>query len=91
MEQNIDIVLKFISTDLLLSSINYSSADSRSNLRKRSEFFSQHNQLQRKRKKTVNVYSNKSIEGFKLIVVYPLPKLTDQEKRIITNSFLSIS
>ena len=43
--------------------------------------------------KTVKVhdYSQKSIEDFKLIFVNLSPKLTDQEKRTISTSFVSSS
>ena len=44
-----------------------------------------------KRQKTVNDYSKKSIDDFKLIVVNPPPKLTDQERRSIATYFLTIS
>ena len=38
-------------------------------------------------KKKVHDYYQKLIDDFKLIVVNPSPKLTDQEKRSIANSF----
>ena len=69
-EQNNDIALKVTPKDVLLTSINASSTDSRSKLRKRSEIVSPHHQLQSKQEKTVNNYSKKSIDGFRLIVVY---------------------
>ena len=46
-----------------------------------------HRQLQRKRQKKVHDYSQKLIDDFKLIVVNPSPKLTDQEKKSIMNYF----
>ena len=48
-------------------------------------------QLQRKLQKKVNYYSKKSIDAFKLIVVYPPPRLTDKGKRSLVTSFLIIS
>ena len=53
-----------------------------------SETVSPCNQLHRKWKKTVNDYSKKSISDFKLIVVYPSPKLTNQENKIIATSLM---
>ena len=43
--------------------------------------------MQRKQQKKVDDYSKKLVDNFKLIIVNPLLKLTDQEKRSITNSF----
>ena len=44
-------------------------------------------QIQRKRQKKVEYYSQKLIDDFKLIIVNPSPKLVDQEKRGIATSF----
>ena len=44
-------------------------------------------QLQRKRRKKMNDYSQKSINDFELVLVTPSPKLTDQEKKYVRNSF----
>ena len=44
-------------------------------------------QLQRKRRKTIHDYSQKSINDFELVLVKPFPKLTDQEKKHVRNSF----
>ena len=46
-----------------------------------------YHQLQRKQQKKVHYYSQKSIDGFKLIIVNPSPKLTDQEDSSIATSF----
>ena len=43
--------------------------------------------LQREWQKKVDDYSQKFIDDFKLIIVNPSPKITDQEKRSIANSF----
>ena len=55
--------------------------------KKRSKTVSPRHILQSKRQKTVNNYSNKSIDNFGFIVVYASPKLTDQENIIIVASF----
>ena len=57
----------------------------------RSEIVSPGRQLQWKRQKNVREYSQKLIDDFKLIVVHPLSKLTDQEKHSIATSFGSSS
>ena len=43
--------------------------------------------IQRKRRKTINDYSQKSIDDFKLVLVTPSPKVTNQEKKCAKNSF----
>ena len=77
-DQNNDIWLNIIPKYVLFKSINDISKDSISKLGKRSEIISPRHTLQRKRQKIVNNYSNKSIDDFKLIVVYPSPKLTER-------------
>ena len=72
------IVLKVISKNVSLMSVNYSSTYLRSKLRKRSNFFSPHHQLHILQQKTVHDYSKKFVDDFKLIVVYLPPKLTNQ-------------
>ena len=86
-DQNNNVTLNIIPKDILFPSINDISIDSIIKLRKRCEMFSSRHILQRKLQKTVNDYSNKSIDDFKLIVVYPLTKLTGLEKQIIATSF----
>ena len=44
-------------------------------------------QLQRKRRKKIHDYSQKSINDFELILLKPYPKLTNQEKKHVRNSF----
>ena len=44
-------------------------------------------QLQSKRQEKFHDCSQKSINNFKLIIVNPSPKLTDQEKISVMNSF----
>ena len=36
--------------------------------------------IQRKRRKKMNDYSQKSIDDFEIVLVTPSPKVTDQEK-----------
>ena len=52
-----------------------------------SEMVTPCHQIQRKRRKKLNDYSQKSIDDFELVLVTPSPKLTDQEKRCVRNSF----
>ena len=56
-----------------------------------SEMVTPCHQLQRKRRKKMNDYSQKSIDDFELVLVTPSPKLTDQEKKYVRNSFDSSS
>ena len=62
---------------MLFPAINDSSTDSSSKLSNKSEVFSPCHTLHRKINKNVNDYSKEYIDDFKLIVVYPSPKLTD--------------
>ena len=43
--------------------------------------------IQIKSKKTEIEYSNKSIENFRLIVIYPTPTLSNREKKVICTYF----
>ena len=43
--------------------------------------------IQKKRRKKFHDYSQKSIDNFKLVIVYPSPKLSDQENCSIVTSF----
>ena len=86
-DQNSDILLKAINKYVPLSSINENDKYSRSKLSNRSEIVSPGRQLQWKRQKNVREYSQKLIDDFKLIVVHPLSKLTDQEKHSIATYF----
>ena len=78
-DQISDIILKVISKDVPLPSINYSSTYTRSNFRNRFEIVSPQHQLRRERQKKVHDYSEKSIDVFKFIVVDSSPKLTSKE------------
>ena len=48
-------------------------------------------QLRRKLQKKSHDYSQKLINDFNLVIVNPSPKLIDQEKKIVLNSFDSSS
>ena len=52
-----------------------------------SEMVTPRHQLQRKRRKKNHDYSQKSINDFKLVLVKPFPKLTDQEKKHVRDYF----
>ena len=43
--------------------------------------------FQSKRRKNIHDYSQKSINDLELVLVEPSPKLTDQEKKHVNNSF----
>ena len=44
-------------------------------------------QIQRKRRKTINDYSQKSIDYLELFLVTPSTKVTNQEKKCVRNYF----
>ena len=90
-DQNSGIILKVIHKEPSFSFINVDITDSRSNMMSRSEMVSPFHQIQKKRRKQFHDYSQKLIVYFKLIIVNPPPKLTDQEKRSIATSFRSSS
>ena len=52
-----------------------------------SEMVTPRHQIQRKRRKKMHDYSQKSIDDFELVFVTPFPKLTDQEKKSVRNCF----
>ena len=52
-----------------------------------SEMVTSRHQLQKKHQKKIHNYSQKSINDFILVLVYPSPKLTDLEKKYVMNSF----
>ena len=56
-----------------------------------SEMVTPCHQIQRKRRKKMHDYSQKSIDDFELVLVTPFPKLTDQEKRSVRNCFAASS
>ena len=56
-----------------------------------SEMVTPRHLLQRKRQNKVHDYSQKLMNDFKLNIMNPYPKLTDQEKKSVMNSFDSSS
>ena len=52
-----------------------------------SEMVTTCHQIQRKRRKKMNDYSQKSIDDFELVLVTPSPKVTSQEKKYVRNYF----
>ena len=90
-DQNSDIILKVIHKESSFLSINVKRSNSRSEENSMSGMVTPSHQLQRKRRKKVHDYSQKSIDYSKLIIVNPSPKLTDQEKKSVMNYFDSSS
>ena len=56
-----------------------------------SEMVTPRNQIQRKRRKKMHDYSQKSIDDFELVLVTPFPKVTDQEKKSVRNCLAASS
>ena len=52
-----------------------------------SEMVTPRHQIQRKRRKKMHDYSQKSIDDFELVLVTPFPKVTDQENKSVRNCF----
>ena len=52
-----------------------------------SEMVTPCHQIQRKRRKKMNDYSQKSMDDLELVLVTPSPKVTDQEKKCVGNCF----
>ena len=50
-----------------------------------SEMVTPRHQIQSKRRKKMHDYSQKSIDGFELVLVTPFQKVTDQEKKSVRN------
>ena len=86
-EQDSDITLNIIHRETSLPSINVKRYNQRSEKYSMSEMVTPRHQLQNKRRKKLNDYAQKSIDGFELFLVTPYPKLTDQEKKHVRNSF----
>ena len=86
-EQDSDITLKVIHKETSLSSINFKRSNSRSEKYSMSKMVTPCHQLQRKRRKKIHNYSQKSINDFEIVLVKPSPKLTDQENKYVRNSF----
>ena len=52
-----------------------------------SEMVTPRHQIQSKRRKKMNDYSQKSIDDFELVLVTSSPKVTDQEKKFVRTIF----
>ena len=90
-EQDYDITLNLIYRETSLTSINVKISNSRSEKNSMSEMVTPRHHIQRKRRTKMNDYSQKSIDDFKLVLVTPSPKVTNQEKKCVGNSFDSSS
>ena len=90
-DQNSDIILKVIHKEPTFSSIYAKIPNSRSENNSILEIVAPRHQLQRKRQKKIHDYSQKSINYLNLVIVNPSPKLTNQEKKSVINSFDSFS
>ena len=86
-ELDSDITLNLIHRETSLPSINVKRSSQRSDKCSMSEMVTPRHQIQRKRRKKMNDYSQKSIDDFELVLVTPSPKVTDQEKKCVGNSF----
>ena len=85
-EQDSDIRLNVIHRETSLSSINVKRYNPISKKYSMSEMVTPRHQLQRKRRKNINNYSQKSINDFELVLVTPSPKLTNHDKKYVRNS-----
>ena len=86
-EQDSDISLNLIHRETSLLSINVKISSQKSEKGNMSEMVTPRHQIQRKRRKKTNDYSQKSIDHFELVLVTPFPKRTDQEKKCVRNHF----
>ena len=86
-EQESDITLDMIHRYTSLPSINVKRSIQRSEKCSMSEMVTPRHHIQSKRRKKMNDCSPKSIDDFKLVLVTPYPKVTDQEKKCVRNSF----
>ena len=86
-EQDYDITLNVIHRETSLPSINVKISNQISEKYSISEMVTPRHHTQMKRRKKMNDYSQKSIDYFELVLVTPSPKLTNQEKKCVGNSF----
>ena len=86
-DQDSDITLNLIHRETSLPYINVKRSSQRSEKCSMSEMVTHRHQIQRKRRKKMNDYSQKSIDDFELVLVTPSPKVTNQEKKRVRNSF----
>ena len=86
-EQDSDITLNMIHRETSLPSINVKISSQISEKCTMSEMVTPCHQIQRKIRKKMNDYSQKSIDDFGLVLVTPSPKVTKQEKKRVRNYF----
>ena len=86
-KQDSDIIIYVIHRETSLPSIIAKRYNQISEKYSMSEMATPLHQLQRKRRKKIHDYSQKSINDFELVLVTPSQKLTDQEKKHVRNSF----
>ena len=86
-DQDSDISLNLIHRETSLPPINVKRYSQRTEKCSMSEMATPHHQLQRKSRKKMNDYSQKSIDDFELVLVTLSPKVTDQEKKCVRNCF----
>ena len=86
-DQDSDISFNIIHRETSLPYINVKRSSQISEKCSMSEMVTPHHQIQRKRSKKMNGYSHKSIDDFEIVLVTPSPKVTDQEKKCVRNSF----
>ena len=90
-EQYSDITLNMIHRETSLPSINVKRSSQRLEKSIMSEMVTPCHQIQRKRRKKMNDYSQKSIDDFELVLVTPFRKVTDQDKKSVRNFFAASS
>ena len=86
-DQDSDISLNLIHRETSFTLINVKKSSQKSGKSCMSEMVTPCHQIQRKRRKKMHDYSQKSIDDFELVLVTPSPKVTDQEKNCVSNCF----
>ena len=86
-EKDSNITLNLIQRETSLTSINVKISSQISEKCSMSEMVTPRYQIQRKRRKKMNDYSQKSIDDFEIVLVTTSPKVTNQEKKCVRNSF----
>ena len=86
-EQDSDITLNLIHRETSLPSINVKRSSQISEKNSMSEMLTPRHHIQRKIRKKMNEYSQKSIDDFELVLLTPSPKVTDQENKCVRNYF----
>ena len=86
-DQDSDISLNLIHRETSLPSINVKRSSQISEKLGMSEMVTPRHQIQRKGRKKMIDYSQKSIDDFELVLVTPYPKLTDKENKCVGDFF----